>query len=128
MEPLDYCNYFGLLSRNTEFNRIDFLNALYRDFLDYYLNDRVSLNAKAYPTYSRFNQIVNNYYQKFQSISRTMASLREDNKGLTRNLWGYFYCHYIIPLRDKNYPAEARIIYERKRRKNQELQDKNYNL
>lgn len=125
MEPLDYCHSFNMLSSEVQFDRIQFLNALYKDFLDYYLNDRVNLNAKAYPTYERFTQIVNNYYQKYQSISRTRSSLREDHKGLTRNLWGYFYCHYIIPLRDKNYPEVSRIIYEKKRRNIPKIQDKN---
>lgn len=123
-KPIEYCVKFDLFSRILRFDHNKFLDELWAEMLEYYRNDKINLTSSGIPNYNRWNQIVNNYYQKFQSINRLMSIHRKDHKTLSKKLWGFFYARYIIPFRDSKYPYMAQYIYQRKR--NLDEQDKNY--
>ena len=122
MEALDYLHKFNMLSSESDYNRIDFLNSLYYDFTRYTENLRNDLGREL--SYGEWNEIVSNYYQKFMAIAKLRKTLRADGEGLTKKLWGYFYINYLVPVRDKIYPKQARAIYKYKRKQFQQLQDK----
>lgn len=126
MEPLEYILEFNMLSRESNYNRIDFLNALYEDFTRYtqYYLKRYNIDNL---NYKEWSSIVSNYYQKFMAIAKLRKSLRSDGEGLTKQLWGYFYINYLVPDRDKLFPHQAKAIYQYKRNQFRHLQDKNNN-
>lgn len=124
LEPLDYIHQHNMLGRDEYFDRIEFLNAFFEELLEYCQNNRIGLDKNGRMYYSRWNQVVNSFYQKFWAISKLRTSLRRDKKGLSKKLWGYFYCNYIIPERDRRFPHMAELIYQRKEEQLRELQDK----
>lgn len=122
MEALDYIQRFNMLSSESNYNRIEFLDCLYKDFTEYAQTIRREKEREL--TYGEWNSIVSNYYQKYMAIAKLRKSLREDGEGLTRQLWGYFYINYLVPDRDKLFPKKAKDIYKYKRKQLQHLQDK----
>lgn len=122
MEALDYIQKFNMLASESNYNRLEFLNCLYEDFTRY--ADTVRTEKERELNYEEWNSVVSNYYQKYMAIAKLRKSLRADGEGLTKQLWGYFYINYLVPIRDKLFPSQARAIYKYKRKQFQHLQDK----
>lgn len=117
MEPIDYIKAFKLAEEGYEFNRTKFLKKFSEEFLEYVENDTLGLDANGKIQFERFKEIVQNFLQKFNAISRLRAQMRSPGEGLTKRLWGYFYAHTVIPERARRFPEIHEGILKRYKKK-----------
>lgn len=104
-----YITTFRMDQSNYEFNRVEFISQLKKDFLE-----NIQHHPKYNPKlpgripYKCFKELVKDFeiFYKFLSARRYQLC----KKNLTDKLWNMFYAKVVVPYRTKHYPVIQKFI------------------
>lgn len=105
----NYINIFRMDQSNYEFNRVEFITKLKKDFLE-----KIKYHQKYNPQlpggipYKYFRELVKEMETFYKGLSARRYQLCK--KSLTNKLWGMFYAKVVVPYRIKHYPVIQKFI------------------
>ena len=109
LDTENYISIFRMDQSNYEFNRVEFISKLRKDFLDK-IKDNPKYDSKlpgGIP-YKCFRELVNDTERFYKNLSARRYQLCKKN--LTVKLWNMFYAKVVVPYRTKHYPVIQKFI------------------